>query len=359
MIESLQEAPLIALETDLTPQSLVSGLQTLSGQDPSVLPTWNRKVVAISDFTTLLSKDKIFTDALFGILRSAYDGRYYKKFGNTVIRKYESRFGMLCGVTPIIEKETAKNPVVGERFLKFYVHTENRLRQGTLAINQALDNTDFETGMREDLRKISTQALDRPVTEKDRPTASKGIKTRIALLAQWTAAVRGAVTRDKYTRDVEHMPVTEIGTRLAKQLFKLARGVAIFRRKKAVGYDELRIAARVARFSAPDRVQELIHHLYVFSKDHWVKTEELAARSVLPRQTIDRILQDMLMLKLVRTRKRGVERTYRLSATLAQMMQPLDLYERETRWTRAKAPPKPEKAKKQKKVKRVRKVKKT
>ena len=338
IIQSFGDSVTTSLETDITRQALVSGMQTLSGADPSLIPAWNGRLVLIADFTTILSMNQLERDAIFGILRSAYDGRYEKKFGNGVLRIYRSCFGILAGVTPVIETFSVTHPVLGERFVKFYVsRSSSRIRHETAAVEASLDNLNRETTMQEELRAVAKQALERKVDLTKPPDIHPEVKHRLVLLAQWAAAMRGVVSRDRYTQDVLHRPVTEIGTRLVKQFAKLTQGVAMFRGKHIAGFDEFRIAAQVARDSAPDRVELIIHHLYLQEGKNWFGPGEIAELVKLPRPTVQKILQDMTMLHLVRARKTtgDLSAEYSLSDTMRQTMQPLDLYVKEAQWSRA------------------------
>ena len=337
ILMSLSESPLVRKMTTTTPRALISGHDLIGGEDPSLIPRWNNKVVTIKDFTTILAMHPIAREEIFGILRDAYDGHIEKPFGNGVVRSYDSKFGILAGVTSVIERYNAMHSVVGERFLKYYVqHSTGRLLAGEKIIDQSLANLNKETTMRSDLLKASRLVLNRPVKRADLPRIPDHILKLFRNLAQWAEAMRGAVIRDKYTRDLEFKPSIAVGARISKQFAKLALGIAMFRGKPAVTFDEFQICARVARDSAPDMVEELVRLMYVNRRNKWTSTKELCEWTRFPSQTVSRILENLRILRVVQREKgeTGMGYRWRVGNTMRQIMQPLSLYTKETQWRR-------------------------
>ena len=89
--------------TSLTPQTLISGFVDEGKPDPSLLPKLDGKILIVKDLTPLISGSADVRSAVLGQLRDAYDGSSAKAFGTGDVKRYESRFGMLFGVTPVIE----------------------------------------------------------------------------------------------------------------------------------------------------------------------------------------------------------------------------------------------------------------
>jgi len=94
---------MIATASSITPHALVSGANFSGGGDPSLIPQWNGQVVIFKDLTVLLNLNIVAREEIFSIFRDCYEGRTEKSFGNGVRRVYDSKFGIIAGVTPIIE----------------------------------------------------------------------------------------------------------------------------------------------------------------------------------------------------------------------------------------------------------------
>jgi hypothetical protein len=344
-IQALFGAPLVKVADVMTPPSLVSGSNGVGMSDPSQIPKWVRpsgQVVAMKDFTTVLSLPQKNRDEVFGYLRSAFDGRIDKTFGTGVERHYRGRFGIIAGVTPEIERHGPQSSVVGERFLRFRVRDELTIAAGTTAIDMALDVVDkrMEDARATELAEVARATLDREVGEDEWPTIGTGLKVLIRKLAQWVASMRGAVARDKYARGgrnhLDYMPQAEIGTRIAEQLAKLAMGVAILRRRRVVGLREFKVAVRVARDSSPNISESIAKELWL-RRDHpcegLATVKEVAAWARLPHDTVETVLEDGWLLRVFRRErpKGATAELWGLSHGIMRLMEPLGLFEGESR----------------------------
>jgi len=320
LLMSLHTCPLITTTTSITPATLVSGAN-FAGGDPSLVPKLDKRVLVIKDFTTIMSMNSIAKDEIFGILRDAYDGRTEKQFGNGISRAYESRFGIIAGVTPAIEQFNS-NSVLGERFLKYRLPVTS---SGTInAIEQALRNIGKENGIRSALITTAHKALNRDVIEFPELT-DEAIKL-ISSLARWVARLRGVVSRERYTNQVTAKPCSEIGTRLAKQLAKLAIGISLYRQESVISEDTYQTITKVAMDTAPDRVEEIVKQLYINGKDkEWFTTNDVAELVKFPLETVRFVLQDLMMLNLV-VKQSGVTGGWKLHVRIRKLMESLRLY---------------------------------
>ena len=340
LIMSLSSAPLIYPITSFTPAALISGKDNIIS-DPSLIPRWNGHVTAIEDFTTILQMNPLARDEIFGILRAAYGGTIKKVFGTGTERRYKSRFGIIAGVTAEIEKYGPSHTVVGERFVKYYMRQPGVLNVGAKMIETVVDNLGMQADQRRDLEDVAKRALDRPV-DKAGPRIGRSVRGKFVRLAQWTAALRGAVVRDKYHDDVvTFRPTPEIGTRLAKQLCKLAQGIAVFRGSATVGLDEYGIVSRVARNSVPDLVELFVGEMYIRNRDGWTTTGELAKWTRFPTPTISGVLRNLALLRVMQEETSfgpgtGGKR-WKLSASILRLMRDLNLYSEERRFRRIPA----------------------
>jgi len=272
------------------------------------------------------------------VLRTSYNGRFEKRFGNGIYRNYPYVYGMIVGATPKIEVLGATHAIVGERFVKFYMTGASSLNAGSevvLSIIESMNDASIEKERRAALASVGRDTLNRPVTEAQRPKIGKSVIPKLHALAMWTANMRGAVARDKYTGQLVHKPVTEIATRLAEQLSKLAMGIAVFRGKRVVTIDEFRVVARIAVSSVPDLVEEIAKQMYVRKDRGYVEPKELVEWTGYNSQTVRSALDDMATLSILEKQK-DKGRGYRLSPIIVNMMQPMGLYAKERQWGRVK-----------------------
>ncbi len=329
LLMSLSTSPNIMTTTSLTPHSLISGATLFGGGDPSLIPKLNGKVLVVKDFTTILKMNSFQRDEIFGILRDAYDGQTEKFFGNGVHRKYSSRFGFLGGVTNVIEGFSHSSSVLGERFLKYKIKQPGKIAVGRQEITRALQNIAKETKMRESLQIAAARVLTVKIGKL--PELSQKYAEQFLKLAQLIAALRGVVSREKYTGEVLFKPSSEIGTRLAKQFAKLALGIALVHRKDRVDDAIFQIVCKVGQDTAPDRVEELVRQMYLRSRDRYCATADIAKWTRFPSGTCTRILQDLDLLFVVK-REDGVRGSWQLSKMILRLMEPLDLYRSDKAW---------------------------
>lgn len=288
--------------TSLTPHSLVSGTQWGPGKDPSLLPQLDRKVLVLKDFTTILSMNYAARDEIFGILRDIYDGRTEKSFGNGLKREYKVKFGILAGVTPVIETFSTMNQSLGERFLRYRLPLDTKDSEEQ-KILRAIKNVNNELKMRAELCQAAASIISRKNPDDEAmPHFTDKYLPRVVALAQLAAWLRGVVDRDKFTQQVLYKPSSEVGTRMAKQLVKLAMGVGIFRGNRLLDSYEYDCIKHVAVDSCPQRVVMILSAIYQANKQDnlaMLKTKEIVDRTFLPQATVLRMMEDLNLLQLV------------------------------------------------------------
>lgn len=294
---SFQNADRIMTTTSITPHALISGFSGAGG-DPSLIPRLDGKVLIIKDFTTIMSMPLIQREEILGILRDAYDGRIEKVFGNMVVRCYESKFGLICGVTPAVDTLGETHSSLGERFLKYRYRYDDWYQ----VIKRALGNSNHEVQLREELLSLATRVLDYEY-EKEMPEISDEVQEGLISLAQWVAVMRGSVIRDRYTSDIIFKPSPEIGTRLVKQFGKLAVGLAMFRGTKFISTDDYHIIIQVARDTICEKNEEIYRKMWLKDRDKLWTAHEISDLTKLPVSTCTRTLQDLAMLKILEKEK--------------------------------------------------------
>ena len=302
LIMSLADAPKMFSMSTLTSNTLISGFGG-TGVDPSYIPRFNEKVVIVKDFTVILSMNQTAREEIFSILRDAYDGECAKPFGNNIYRCYISKFGLIAGVTPIIEQFAAVHASVGERFLRYVIPMDVSLKGSRKYLEKAMANISFEKKMKDQLRKIAVDVLSFNYTVI--PEIPDAIKNKIMMLAQFISTVRGTVTRDRYSKEITHKPFWELPTRVTKVITKLALGIGQFKNQKKIGHTEYNIIKEIAKSSIPNNLESVVRCLQKEGEDKVYTSNEISEMIRMPRITCGRILENLHMLDVLKRIEAG------------------------------------------------------
>lgn len=299
LLESLVDAPRILYKSTISARSLVSGQVLAGGLDPSLLKRLHEKILIIEDFTTLMSVNERDREEALGILRSAYNGSYEREWGNGRIFRCLCHFGVIAGVTPKIEQFFESSSAVGERFLTYRPPIPNDIHGRRKYVSRARQNEGKEEEMKADLRATAALALGCKYTEQ--PELSPEACRRLDDFALWASLLRGVVTRDRFTKDVIHLPYSEVATRLVKQFTKLSIGVCQFRGAKSLGPREFEVIRRTACDSINSNILAIIR-IFMQKNDpsESISPKELSMATGLPEYpTIERILENLRLLGAV------------------------------------------------------------
>ncbi len=297
LLMSISAAADIYATTSMTPRSLISGTQGPGGSDPSLIPKLNGKVLCIKDFTTILDMNPIDREQIWSILRDAYDGECKRTFGNGVVRDYKSKFGLIAGVTHAIETHALGQTALGERFLRFPFPKPTTDKEERTVARKSLGNQEMKDQMKKELGAAGTAILDFDFGEP--PPVPEEITDRIIYCAQFTARMRATVTRDKYSKEVVSMPSCELPMRLSNQYYKLARGIAMFRRQKEVGEYEFRLIQSITQGTVPTFIEPIVKGMFQNGPEKNHSIRSLAEKAKVPLTSCTRITEDLKMLGII------------------------------------------------------------
>lgn len=287
--------------SDLTSKTFVSGLMLGQGEKrrkiDDLLPQLDKKVLVFKDFTTVLEKGREERQEIMAQLREIYDGSFAKKFG-TLDEKvsYDSRFGLIAGVTPVIDRYWKVMQQLGERFLKY-----RWVEDDDLTTRQAEANEGKEFRMRAEIHQAVMGFL---CGLKIKPVAfPDDLIEPLIMVAKFLAVVRTPVTIHAGQTDFyyDFIPVPERPTRLVKQLKKFCKALAIVRGRETVTKEEVLVAIKIALSTAPqDRyaVLQAVESQQHSTLDGCTATE-LKKLVNLPETSIRNILQQLMVLRLV------------------------------------------------------------
>lgn len=297
LLMSLAGSSRTIFRSTIGPHALISGFK--AEKDPSEMPLWDGKCVVLKDFTEILSTHPLAKEEMFGYLRGAYDGHVVRGFGNGVKREYHLRFGLLAGVTPAIHGDLKAS--LGERFLKFDLLRDVGWSADDV-IRAAIGNISRENDMELALAEAAGQFLSRSVDLDGLPQVPEWFSERIVALAQLISGLRAVVERESYgDQRLKYRPSHEIGTRLAKQLVKLAMGLGHVDQVKVLGPEQYRLIERVAFDTAIGFHLEIVASLMDLGGE--ATKQDLATKTGLPFTNLGRALDDLQALGIVSPRK--------------------------------------------------------
>ena len=342
VLTGLTDSPDVYFTSSLTPHALISGAPWTTGGDPSLIPKLNGKILVIKDFTSIMSKRDVEKDEIFGILRDAYDGKCSKVFGTGVKRSYESKFTIISAVTPEIYKLSNEHQSLGERFLKFTIGSNLVHASEEEIIDRAITNLNRETDMRKEISETVRGYLFHKFKEYDReklPALSPKLKTSLVALAQIGARMRGTVSRERYRPDlIATKPSAEIGSRLGKQLAKLALSLAIVHSRKEVNESDYVLCKKTMLDTISQRNEDILKCAYLNcpKPESTIRTKEISFRVRYPHATCARILSDMEMLDIVNRTGKANKYEWKLSPYVRGLIQKAELYKTEEEINRPK-----------------------
>jgi hypothetical protein len=292
--------------SDMTSKTLISGLMIGTGKNrkkiKDLLPALNGKVLIFKDFTTILEKGKEERREIIAQFREAYDGSFAKKVGTADnIIKYDSRFGLVAGVTPVIDDHWKLMQQLGERFLKIrWVENADKVTR------RARMNEGGEVIMRSDLSAFSNNLIESFDFNNIPEFDDEKFGDEVSLIAKFIAHGRTPVKLfDSYSDECIRLPIPEMPTRLVKQLKKLAKCLAFIRRKSEVTDDEINTLKRVARDTLPPDRMAVLNIISAFQHEtlEGCSRTNISNNLKIPRTTIRRILEQLVALDLIYEKK--------------------------------------------------------
>jgi len=248
----------------------------------------DRGILVVKDFTSVLSMNRDTRALVLAALREVYDGSWSRRVGTDggQVLCWTGRVVLIGGVTTAWDSAHQVISTMGDRFVLVRMNSSHNRRA---AGRQAMRNVSYEAKMRSELAEVVGELL-----ESSRADVDLGDEEIDQLLdvADLVTRARTAVERD-FAGNPAFAHALEMPTRYAKQLVQLARGgIAIGMPRESA----MAVALRGARDSIPPlRLRTLAD----VARHPITRTSELVKRLQLPRQTVDRTLQELHLLELL------------------------------------------------------------
>ena len=295
LLESFRGLPRVHFVDEITPKTFISGKVDEVGKKRTRPASWlhrigNDRIVIGADFSTFTADIKAL-QTILAQLRRIYDGNYAREFGteeHQEERSWEGRLTLFAGAVPDIDTHYHLFQKLGERFLRVRWPRAGGVAAGLSAMDHKKELAQrFRAAVHPLVEPIlQTQTDQLPV-----PTIEDSARVRIASVGELIALSRSHVERDRYTREVLDVPVTEGNTRLPQQLCQIARGSALLDGRNSINEEDLHLVCRAAL----DSLQPVRRTVLV------VLIQERDPCSLgLPTTTLDRCLEDLRLVGVCR-----------------------------------------------------------
>lgn len=331
-IQSLDLLDVTVPISRLTTHTLSSGfVQNTGKKEVSLLPKLNGKIAILKDFTGVLTMHPKDQDDIFGQLRDAYDGRTDYYYGHGQNKHYKSKFGLIAGVTEVIERLNGSGSLhtaLGERFLRYrlpkdFMDASNIANSDIMhKMGRAMFNSGSETKHKESLM-MSVKRFIEAGTKDFVATVPEKIADKLKYLAWFTSRMRGFVDRDR-EGNVNYTPGSESPIRLVKQLYRLIIGLARVENKREVDIRDLEIVRKVALDTCPSRIVLFIKTLYEAKGP--LQYKEISIKADFDAPTVGAVLNDLFMLKLVKFELISGKKFYSLSTMSKELILKGDVF---------------------------------
>lgn len=300
IITTVSDLDFTYLLSDLTPQTLVSGMPIKKDHDPSLLSQLSNHVLVMKDFTTVLSMRHEDKGMILAQLREVYDGHYKKTFGTGKTVDWKGRLTLIAGVTTIIDMHSMVFQTMGERFLMYRIPQANDME----VAERALSNYGHEKEMREELKAAVSKyfySLHIPaVSDIELPT---DILKALSAISSWVVRVRSGVIRDGFKKELIFIPAPEAPARLAKQLGTLIKALAVLAGRTSVTWDDYYMVLKVAFDVIPSN--RMKHLIALCGETHMTSTTHIAQKTDYSRAGSNIILEDLSALNIVKVKRGG------------------------------------------------------
>lgn len=323
---AIRYAPHVYMASAFRPTALISGYGYKGGEDMSLIPKLDGKILLVKDMSSLLSQHKEVVAEVLGLLRDAYDGACSRPFGTGVSREYTSRFGFIGATTPDIDAHWSLNVRLGERFLRYRCRaTPEQIYE---KIDRALEGLASEEAVDLEIENLCLGFLKYLTTVDD--TVKKlrlSGATEIGRLAQLGAILRTVVSRNPWGgQEVLVVPEWEEATRYAKQLAKMALGLAYVRGKPTNDEEEMEDLKALVRDSMDARIEKICRIVHAKPGQ---ETSEIASVISLPVWTVRVCLDNLAVARVVYHQRNSFSLTWSFVPWLEGQIKQFKLWPKE------------------------------
>jgi len=206
----------------ITPAAIKGGLK--GGH--RLLERLDGKLVVTKDLASMLCAKAALRNELFGLLRNVKDGELVSDFGTVEgYTPQKSSFDWIIGTTPVFAQYKQLEDLLGSRYIDINWHAADRWKMTSRAL---VNDETLNSIIRPSIQEATHTLIDRAKeAQGEQPIVLD--ETMHDLIVDWadlTALLRSPVARDKQHR-VKFHPEPEVGTSLAQNLARIAKGLKL------------------------------------------------------------------------------------------------------------------------------------
>lgn len=291
-LNSLHNATEVKVINQISNRTLISAFRTKGGEDPSLLPKLDKKVLVIRDFAPVLEMHHAQRDEVFSQLRDAYDGEVIRATGVGEM-SIKARFGLIAGCTKILEHYRTMTASLGERFLTY----KTTIRECKEFRDKASETVGYEAEMEHELQTVAKEYLDESLKLPRDYMVPDDEKKRIKRAAVVLCRLRTPCQRDGMSKEIDFpLEVTELSARIIKQVEPLYF-TAKFMTRSAERATKL--VKRIFQCSAPYVRVRTIEEIF---KQPDITINELATKVKMSPIVVRRVVDELQLLNLLENR---------------------------------------------------------
>ena len=226
LINALAGLPFVVSASTLTPAGLLSGTpkrQQAAGAKGGMLrQVSNPGLLCLKDFTSILTMRPEAKAEILGALREVYDGHYVRRLGTDGGRELEWRgkLGLIFGCTKIIDTHHSVENALGNRFLLSRLEPNQGQFAGRSSISAHRLRSCGASSPTASTRCLQFRG---PIRNRSIPKATSSSVSTASI--NLVVRLRGAVERDRYSREIQSFHGAEGTGRIGLALERLLAGL--------------------------------------------------------------------------------------------------------------------------------------
>lgn len=293
--------PFVHQVSDLTTNTLLSGMNNSTRETSLLLKIGNSGVLAMKDFTSILSSSKEKREILIAQLREVFDKHIVKETGTGRKISWKGKINFLGGVTETIYLYSAEINQMGARWTHYHLEDWNEDQQ-RLATLKALSGDASLDASRLEIRQgfaeyLSHMLANIPVEEDPIPDR---VQENIIKIVSF-ASVASAMSSRNFRGEMVLAPGAAMPMRLAKQLSVMYRTLR-YMNDNEEPEDWERLVYKLAYDTIPKQNRQVMEVLVKYPSG---TTAGVATSIGLPSSTVRTALEDLNVYGVIkRTKKR-------------------------------------------------------
>lgn len=299
IINAAIDVEFVHFVSTLTSNTFLSGMSSKEGGAPtSLLHRIGNGVIAMKDFTSIISMHYEAQKEVLAQMREIYDGHITKETGTGKNLTWTGKINLIAGVTDKIYSVEDKFSEMGARWINFVFKDQDRKK----TTHRAMSNHRSIKDLRKYLADAFSQYIQEAIATlpEQLPKIPNKLRDEIIELSDFVATARSPVERD-YKGDMTLVHSPEMPARMASQFANLAMIFTVMDGGKLTK-ESRNIMYRIILDSIPKTRRMALRVLAQYDK---VKTSGMASELGYPTPTARKWLEDLGVHKLIERDKQA------------------------------------------------------